>query len=48
MNDTYLESSEQLDRLFPASRHKIKFYKFQNIYKYLIHGLIPFKDKERV
>ena len=32
-NVPYLESSEQLDRLFPASLHKIKFHIFQNISK---------------
>ena len=31
MNAPYLESSEQLDRLFPASFHKIKFHIYQNI-----------------
>ena len=31
--------------IFPASLHKIKFRIFQNIYKFLIHGLIPFKYK---
>ena len=45
MNDPYLESSEQLDDLFPDSIHKIKFHIFQNISKYLLHGLIPFKYK---
>ena len=43
MNAPYLESSEQLDRLFPASLHKIKVHIFQNIPKYLIHILITFK-----
>ena len=43
MNDQYLESSEQLDRFFPASIHKMMFYIFQNISKCLIHGLRPFK-----
>ena len=42
MNDQYLESSEQLDRFFPASIHKIKLHIFKNISKCLIHGLIPF------
>ena len=45
MNDPYLESSEQLDRFFPSSLHKIKFHIFQNISKFLIHGLRPFKYK---
>ena len=43
MNAQYLESSEQLDRLFPASLHEIKFRIFQNIYKFSIHGLRLFK-----
>ena len=45
INAPYLESSEQLDRLFPTSLHKIKFHLFQNIYKCSIHGLRPFKYK---
>ena len=45
MNTPYLESSEQLDRLFPAPLNKIKFYIFQNIYKILIRVLWPFKYK---
>ena len=45
MNDPYSESSEQLDRLFPYSLHKIKFHIFQNISKISIHGLGPFKYK---
>ena len=44
-NDPFFEYSEKLDRLFPASLHKIKFHKFQNISKFLIHGLRPFKYK---
>ena len=45
MNAPYLESSEQLDCFFPASLHKIKFHIIKNIYKFSIHGLIPFKYK---
>ena len=45
MNDPFLESSEQLDRFFPASLHKIKFHIFQNISKYSIQGLRPFIHK---
>ena len=45
MNALYLELSEQLDRLFPASLHKIKFHIFQNIAKSSIHGLRPLKYK---
>ena len=45
MNAPFLEESEQLDRLFPASLHKIKFHIFQNISKCLIHGLRPYKYK---
>ena len=45
MNAIYLESSEQLGRLFTASLHKIKFRMFQNISKCSIHGLILFKYK---
>ena len=43
MNAHYLESSEQLYRLFPSSLHKIKFRIFQNISKCSIHGLRSFK-----
>ena len=43
MNYPYLESSEQLDYLFPIFLHKIKFHIFQNITRCLIQGLIPFK-----
>ena len=43
MNYPYLESSEQLDRFFPAFFHKIKFHIFENISKCSIHGLRPFK-----
>ena len=43
MNAPYLESSEQLDHLFPASVHKIKIHLFQNISKYLILRLRPVK-----
>ena len=46
MNAPYLESSEQLDRLFPTSLHEIKFRIFQNIYKCSIHGLRLFKYKK--
>ena len=45
MNAPFLESSEQLNILFPAYLHKIKFHIFQNISKCLIHRLIPFKHK---
>ena len=45
MNAPYLESSKQLDCLFPASLHKIKFRIFQNIYKCSIQVLRPFKYK---
>ena len=34
----YLESSEQLDRLFPTSLHNNKFHIFQEIPKCLIQG----------
>ena len=44
-NAPYLESSEQLDRFFPACLYKIKLHIFQNISKCLIHGLRPFKYK---
>ena len=37
INAPFLESSEQLNRFFPASLHKIKFHIFQNISKCLIH-----------
>ena len=47
MDDPYLESSEQLDFLFPASLHKIKFYIFRNISTFSIHGLRPFKYKNK-
>ena len=43
MNAPYLELLEKLDRLFPASLHKIKFYIFQKISKCSIHGLRPLK-----
>ena len=43
MNAPYLESSEQLDCLFPASLKKIIFHIFQNISKFSIHGLRKFK-----
>ena len=43
MNAPFLESSEQLNCFFPASLRKIKFHIFQNISKFLIHILIPFK-----
>ena len=45
MNAPDLESSEQLDHVFSASLIRIKFHIFQNISKYLIHGLRPFKYK---
>ena len=45
MNAPFLESSEQLNRFFPASLYKIRSHIFQNISKCLIHGLIPFKHK---
>ena len=45
MNAPYLESSEQLDCLFTDSIHEIKFHIFQNISKFSIRGLIPFKYK---
>ena len=47
MNAPYLESLEKLHRFFPASLHKIIFHIFQNIFKCLIHGLIPFKFKNK-
>ena len=47
MNAPYLESSEQLDRFFTDSFHKIKFHIFQNIYKCSIHGSRPFKYKNK-
>ena len=40
-----LEPQKHINRLFPGSSHKIKFQIFQNISKYSIHGLIPFKYK---
>ena len=45
MNAPYLESSEQLDRFFPDSFHKIKLYIYQKIFKCSIRGLRPFKYK---
>ena len=45
MNAPYLESSEQMDCLFPASLNKIRFHIFQNISKILIHWLRTFKYK---
>ena len=45
MNAPYLESPEQLDSLFTASFHKIKFHIFQNTSKCSIHILRPFKYK---
>ena len=45
MNAPYLESSEQLDILFPASLHKIRFHMFQNKSKISIHVLRHFKYK---
>ena len=42
--DPYLEASEQLDRFFPTSLHKIKFHMFQNISEFSKnYSLIPFK-----
>ena len=43
MNAPYLESSEQIDILFPYSLNKIKFYIFKNISKWLIRVLGPFQ-----
>ena len=43
MNAPNLELSKQLDRLFLGSLHKIKFHIFQDISKYTIHVLRPFK-----
>ena len=45
MNALNLESSEQIDHLFPTSLYKIKFHIFQNISKCSIHILRPFKYK---
>ena len=44
-NATYLESSEQFDHLFLVSLHKIKFHIFQNMSKFSMHVLRPFKYK---
>ena len=38
-----LESSEQIDHLFPAYFHKINFHIFQKIYNYLLELLRSFK-----
>ena len=43
MNAPDLESSKQLDCLFSGALHKIKFHTFQNISKFSIPGLRPFK-----
>ena len=43
INAPYLESSEQIDIFFPDSLHKIKLHIFQNISKFSIHVLRPFK-----
>ena len=43
INALYSESEKQLDRLFPASIHKIKLNIFQNSSKGLIHVLTLFK-----
>ena len=45
MNAPYLESSEQLNRLFAGSLNQINFHIFKNISKYSIHILRPFKYK---
>ena len=45
MNAPYLESPDKFYHLFLASLHKIKLYIFQNISKFLINGLRPFKYK---
>ena len=45
MNAPFLESSEQINRLFPASLHKIQFHIFKNTSKFSIHGLRPLKHK---
>ena len=45
MNAPYLKLSEQLDSFFPASLHKIKLHIFQNISKFAINRLRPFKYK---
>ena len=45
MSAPYLEPSEQLDRFFSDSFHRIKFYTFQNISKISINSLRPFKYK---
>ena len=42
---SYCPRIEQLDRLFPASLHKIKFHIFQKIYKCSIHNVRQFKYK---
>ena len=42
VNVLYLESSEQLYFLFPASLQKIKLYIFKKICKFLIQGLRRF------
>ena len=43
MNAPNLKSSEQIGRLFSASLNKTIFHIFQNISKYLIRVLRPFK-----
>ena len=47
MNDPYLESSEQINRFFPGSLHKIKFHIFKNKYNFLINVLRPFRYKNK-
>ena len=42
---TFLESSEKLNSLFPASLQKIKFRIFQNISQFLVQALRPFRHK---
>ena len=43
LNVLYLESSKQLDCLFPDFLHKIKFRIFKNISKHSTHGLRQLK-----
>ena len=44
MDAPYLESFEQLDSFFTDFFHKIKFHKFRNVSKCLIHRLRLFKS----
>ena len=44
-NAPYLEPSEQIKDIFPASLHKCKHHIFQNLSKFSIHILRPFKYK---